>query len=79
MGGFIFFMAHQMTLSVVPIQKKDVHIKFGVTKTSKGVIFVFIDMTRYIYYQFVYSMYRGEIQNFDWPGLLELNPQHPKF
>ena len=44
-----------------------------------GVIFVFIDMTGYHRYQLVHSTYRGEIQNYDWPDLLELNPQHQKF
>ena len=44
-----------------------------------GVIFVFIDMTGYHRYQLVHSTYRSEIQNYDWPDLLELNPQHPQY
>ncbi|NOY76660.1 MAG: GWxTD domain-containing protein [Calditrichaeota bacterium] len=44
-----------------------------------GVIFVFIDMTGYHRYQLVHSTYRDEIQNYDWPDLLELNPQHPNY
>ena len=42
-----------------------------------GAEFVFIDFGGYQHYQLVHSTYRGEIQNWDWRKMLELNYQHP--
>ena len=42
-----------------------------------GVIFVFIDFRGYQQYELVHSTYRGEIQNWNWRKMLELNYQHP--
>jgi len=42
-----------------------------------GVEFVFIDFTGYQQYELVHSTYRGEIENWEWRKLLELNYQRP--
>ncbi|RKY92369.1 hypothetical protein DRQ15_02515 [candidate division KSB1 bacterium] len=42
-----------------------------------GVEFVFVDIQGFQRYELVHSTCRGEIQNYNWPQLLELNYQRP--